>query len=72
MTIPELKEIIAQINAEHDFDLAWHWDGTDEHPTVTIYEEADQHELTGGRLEQIEARLRAYLPNWGLSYPEQP
>lgn len=70
MTIPELREVIARINDEQNFDLAWRWAGTDETPTIVIYEEADRHELTGGTLENIEERLRRDLPAWGLQYPE--
>jgi hypothetical protein len=70
MTIPELREVIARINAEQDFDLAWRWAGTGETPTIEIYEEADGHMLTGGTLENIEERLRRDLPAWGLEYPD--
>ncbi len=70
MTIQELRDVIARINAEQDFDLAWRWDGTDNEPYVLIYEQADRHELCIGPLVTMEKRLRKSLPAWGLEYPE--
>lgn len=66
MNARELWQYIDRLNDINDFDLAWEWKGQDDEPWVRVYEQAENHELCGGSMDNIQERIRKALPGWHL------
>lgn len=64
--VVQLRLYIRDLNRHNEYDLNWRWAGTGLEPIVEVYEEADQHILASGPIQQIGYSIQRALSDWDL------